>query len=75
MMSRKSGKEKVVLFGGPFDRRTVKLSVSTDYGRWIGASATLMFAVGEEIGQYVNGRWKPYDNPAVLNPNIVLGEM
>jgi hypothetical protein len=72
-MCRKSGKQKVVLFGGPFDRQTVKLSVS--YGKWLGASATLMFAVGDEVGQYINGRWNPYDNPAVLNPNIVLGEM
>jgi hypothetical protein len=74
MASRKSGKEKVVLFGGPFDRQTMKLSVSMDYGRWIGASATLMFAVGDEVGQYVNGRWKEYEDPSMLNENIILGD-
>jgi hypothetical protein len=74
-MSRKSGKEKFMLYGGPFDRQTVKLSASLSRAQFIGVTATLMFAVKDQIGQYINGRWKPYENPAVLNPNIVLGEM
>jgi hypothetical protein len=69
-MSRKSGKEKFMLYGGPFDRQTVKLSSSAG-----NSHATLMFAVKGQIGQYINCRWKPFDSPAVLNPNIVLGEM
>jgi hypothetical protein len=74
MASRKSSKQKVILYGGPFDGQTMKLSVSMDYGRWIGASATLMFAVGDEVGQYVNGRWKEYEDPSMLNENIILGD-
>jgi hypothetical protein len=71
---KKNGREKVMLYGGPFDRETVKLSASLSRAQFIGVTATLMFAVKDQIGQYINGRWKPYENPAVLNSNIILGE-
>jgi hypothetical protein len=69
-MSRKSGKEKFMLFGGPFDREIVKLSSSAG-----NSHATLIFAVKGQIGRYINGRWNPYEDPTALNENIVLGEM
>jgi hypothetical protein len=74
IMSKKSGKVKVPLYTGPFRGHSVKLSRSKAVNEICGVTSTLMFAVGEDIGQYVDGRWKPYDNPAVLNNNIVLGD-
>jgi hypothetical protein len=75
MASRKSSKEKVVLFGGPLHGHTVKLSKSVPLSGCFGRTATLMIDVHDEIGRYINGRWNPYEDPTVLNENIVLGEM
>jgi hypothetical protein len=75
MASRKSSKQKVVLFGGPLHGHTVKLSKSVPLGEWCGKTATLMIDVHDEVGQYINGRWKEYEDPSMLNENIILGEM
>jgi hypothetical protein len=75
MASAKSSKQKVVLYGGPYNGSTVKLSASVHSSRWIAATGTFVFKVKDQVGQYVGGRWKPFDNPDILNPNIVLGEM
>jgi hypothetical protein len=74
MASRKSSKEKVILYGGPLHGHTVKLSESLAVGEWRGKTATLMIDVHGEVGQYINGRWKEYEDPSMLNENIVVSE-
>jgi hypothetical protein len=52
----------------------VKLSKSVPLGEWCGKTATLMIAVHDEVGQYINGRWREYEDPSMLNENIILGD-
>jgi hypothetical protein len=33
-----------------------------------------MIDVHDEVGQYINGRWKEYEDPSMLNENIILGD-
>jgi hypothetical protein len=73
-MSIKSGKDKVWLCGGPMHGYTVKLSPNGQDYRGYRTTSTFVFSVKGEIGNYIGGRWKPYDSPDVLNSNIVLSE-
>ena len=76
-MRRASGKVAVSLYGGPYSGRSAKLSHSQETGKHYKrmVTASLMIAAKGMIGQYIDGRWQEFDDPAVLNDNIVLGEM
>lgn len=76
MASKDSAREKIRLYGGPYHGCTVKLSRSASEGRYHfnGKRSTFTFRVRGEIGRYVDGQWKPFENPEIVNPNVVLGE-
>jgi hypothetical protein len=75
MASKASGKIKTVLYGGPLSGETVKLSgnhKSKKYS-WSVSTATFIFKIRNEVGQYIDGRWQEYEDPCKVNSNILLG--
>jgi hypothetical protein len=78
MATKKSSRQKVILYGGPYHGQTVKLSESMstkkDEQSWSGYTASITFTVLGESGRYVNGRWKQYEDPSLIPENIVLGD-